>query len=117
MEIEKDPGRKGGISPMRIKTIAFFVAAGLIALAPQAYAMGGGGGGRGGDSSGTFSGHFSGNDGEGTWTDSNGNSGTFSGTYTEHGGDNGTPTSSAAEPLTLLAVGAGLLGARCLRRR
>ncbi len=102
---------------MRIKTMAFLVVAGLIAIAPQAYAMGGGGG-HGGDSSGTFTGHFSDNHGEGTWNDSNGGGGTFSADYTEgDNGSNGSTTHPASEPLSLLAVGVGLLGARYLRRR
>jgi hypothetical protein len=34
----------------------------------------------------------------------------------KHGRYNGTPVTSASEPLTALAVGLGLLGARLLRR-
>jgi hypothetical protein len=33
-----------------------------------------------------------------------------------HGRDHGSPVTSASEPLTALAVGLGLLGARLLRR-
>ncbi len=92
---------------MRFKSMALLSAAAILALAPQAFAMGGGGGrdvafspsAPNGTNSGTFTGSFNGQQVKGT----------FSG--------NSFTVLPAAEPLTGFAVGLGLVGARLLRRR
>ena len=95
---------------MSFKSIAFVGVAALLAVAPPAFAMGGGGGHEdavggthyGRQSNGQITGNFEGGTYQGTYSN-----GTFSGTYTV----------AAAEPLATLAVGLGLLGSRYIRRR
>jgi hypothetical protein len=109
---------------MRLRWIAVMSVAAVVALAPQAFAMGGGGGGNGGGSgpvSGTFSGTANGSPVSGTF-DASVNGTMVSGTANLSGpvgggGTGGTRTLSAAEPLSAFAVGLGLIGARLLRRR
>jgi hypothetical protein len=82
-----------------LKTLAVAAFIGVLALAAQADAFGGGGGKRGGS-------HTVASDasvaGSSSSTGGNGSSG---------------GTVAASEPVTALAVGLGLLGARYLRRR
>jgi hypothetical protein len=85
---------------MFLKVMAFVGLAVALSTAP-AFAMGGGKG-HGSFSNGAVAGSFDG--------------GTFSGNCSA-GKCTGTYTTSAAEPLSALAVGLGLLGARFLRRR
>ncbi len=90
---------------MHFKSMAVLSAAAVFALAPQAFAMGGGGGGASGSGtisgSGSFTGTVNGRQVTGQIT---GN--TFSGTIL-----------NSAEPISAFAVGLGLVGARLLRRR
>ena len=87
---------------MFVKLMAVTGLAVALSVAP-AYAMGGGGRGHGTYSgNGAVAGSFDG--------------GTFNGNCSG-GKCTGTYTYSAAEPLSALAVGLGLLGARILRRR
>ena len=89
--------------------LKMIVAVGLVSAlyAGPAFAWGGGGGhkdasvafGSGGAVSGSFEG------------------GTFTGQCTPSGACTGNVVASTSEPLALLAVGLGLLGARFLRRR
>ncbi len=93
---------------MRLNSIAALALGTVLFIAPQAFAMGGGGHSGGGGGTFNFSGsvdntHYT---GSGTYN-GNGSGGTFSGNYTV----------GAAEPLSAFALGLGLLGARYLRRR
>jgi hypothetical protein len=109
---------------MHFKSIAFIGCAAVIALAPQAFAMGGGGGHSGGGVSGTFTGTANGAKVAGTFTamdnGSSGGSENFTGSANVTGdmskGGASAPL-AAAEPLSAFAVGLGLIGARLLRRR
>lgn len=106
---------------MNLKTLAFVAAAGVLAFAPaQVFAWGGGHGGGAGESTGTYNGTYNSETGEdsGTFTDGNGSHG-VSGTCTSNCGTyEEQPSGAAAEPASMLLVGAGLLGAaRFLRRR
>ncbi len=112
---------------MRLKSIAVMSFAAVVALAPQAFAMTGGGGASGvsGSTSGLFSGtSTSGGTTSGTVTVTSGGSGSGSSTMPASGGAVTSPTTSTApatlsatEPLAAFAVGLGLVAARFLRRR
>lgn len=91
------------------KLVAVLGFAVIVATAPQAYALGGGGGHRG--AGGSVSGIASGGNVSGNF-----NGGSFQGTY-GNGSFSGRYTLAAPEPLAALAVGLGLVGARLLRRR
>jgi hypothetical protein len=92
---------------MRIKLMVLATVALVLALAPAAFALGGGGGRS------SFSGRYSGGSFSGTVNEA----GSAPGSSAPNGGGSGNVWVSASEPLAALAVGLGLLGARYLRRR
>jgi len=98
---------EGGVN--MVTKIAFMTLMSVLAIAPQAFAFGGGGAGKGGN--GPVSGTF----GDFTYSGTC-NNGQCSG-MVQPGNGTFDVRLSTAEPFAGLIVGLGLLGARYLRRR